>query len=531
MRHLPAVAVLAFVAAWRLFLTDGLDLSDAPGPAGAQLLVLAVLGQGPGWDGWILHRVLSWTGGDPVQVARGTMQAASLLGVVGLMLGAHALGGWRAAVGAGIVGGLWSMQVLLSLLVGADALTGGLVFFGVGLAWSAPRARAAGVPLAFLGALLAVLAVGLKITTLPVLVFLALVPFLGCQGPGWNLAHAGATLAGAWAGRAWLLSHLRLPVTSPDALQPSLAGLQAGWEAILQFQTFHGFDGVFPLLTGMAVIGVILPGHRFRDRILLGLLAAVVLGQASAALGAQVRPRYLVFAAWGIQVLAGVAIGNASFWIAGLASRHPSVAPRILAWLPAAALATWLALDSLAFLHAFSAGREAHAGTAPATLPRPPTALLQRYERVSFDNALSVAGAADLVRIPQEVRRPMAGFHLPDRREAHLELGALLAGQPTAILKPDACCSGLPTETCALQTVDALDRAGAVLLLPTPRDDQGEDPASTRIDVRDRAWVAAVRAAAAARGPLTQPSPWWDAWSGAGSGAPLPCASAGIRQR
>jgi len=511
-RWFPTLLALVLVVAVRAWIGSGLDLAEVPGPAGPQVLGLALTGTGPGWDSWILGHGLRFWDADPVRGAFAVMGGFGLLAVLGATLAAGAVAGPRAAAGAALVAGLWSQPVVLSSLVGGDALAGGLAWLGVGLAFVSRRLRWTGLPLALLGGVLAMMGPGVKITSTPVIAYLAILPFLGSSGLGWTLSQTALAWTGAWLGRAWLVAHFRLPAGA--SVLPSLAPVQDGWARLLGLQAHLGFDGALVPLALLAGLGVLVPSRRPRAAILLGALTWAVVGYTAASLEGHLRPRYLVFAAFGLVILGGVAVGNLGTWLRPL---HAT-------WLPACLVAGGLLVDTLAYVQAWSTDRHEMVGSLPTSLPRPSAWFLARNRNVDYDASLSVVGGKDLFTLARTSPRGVAGFYLPDRREAHMDLAALLARVPSIVLRSDACCPDrFASEACATGVVAMLDGAGIRLVLPNATGDHLEPPGQPRVDPRDRPWVAWIRQAAQARHPITATSRWWDTWQGTGTGGPLPC--------
>ncbi len=514
---LLACALVLLWCAWVRWLgLSGLDLSDLPGPAGVQYLALALDTRGldPPFQAALLRRVIQLSGMDPLLAARLLMFLCNMAGVLGIMLAAGALGGPLAAASAGLVAGTWSMNLQLALLLGMDGPAAGLAWLGVGLAWWAPRLRGAGLLVGLAaGALLAV-AVGIKTTAIPVLLFAGLLPFLGPRELHWRLAPLAAVLLGGLACHQ-LLGHTAHLEASVQQATPDLPGLLAGLERSLwPGARYSAPDGGLPELACLALLGLLVPGRAWRARALLLLLSLAILGGVAASLEAWYRLRYLVPASMGLLVLAGAGLGL-------LASMADRLGP--LRWLLALVVTALLALDSLAFLHAWSDTRQEQVGTAPCALPRAPQAWARSWSGLGFDESQSAIGAAELVSIAR--RAPIAGLatvRLQDGREAHAMAGAELAGVPWTVLAPGACCQQGESGSACIQTVlDQLEAAGALLVLPRFRGDMH------RVPREDLAWINQLRGLARAREPLQDSAHWWSTWQGSGPGAPLPCAQGG----
>ncbi len=589
---LPLIVVWGMALLWRLVATWGLDLGDVPGPAGAQIVLYSITGEAPGWDSKLLHVLIAMTGLSPLAAARLLVLGSGMLGILGTMLAGWALGGRVAALGAGLVAGAWSQHIFLSIMVGGDAPAGAAAWLGVGMCWCAMRLRWRGPPVALAGGALAVVGLGVKVTALPAVAFLLLVPFLFLwrRDSPWRLLTPIAALAGALAGRWWLISQFRMPETTGANSSLHPGHLVSGMQWIMNLEQHSGFDAAFPLLMAMALLGAILPGKLYLARLFLALLSGVVLCATAWSLGHHVCPRYLVFASFGLLVLAGFAVGGLAAWAGRLppGSRRESSGPlrsamrycagpcwasgastyfntpstpdiqhgpsryapgaprrgpsrlfraasfptapgfrrfRVLGWLPAAALTAFLLLDSLAYLRAWSEQRSPLLGTAGATLPRPPSFFAHRYRMLGFDYTVSAVGALDMMEIPRKAPRGVAGVHLRDRREAHLELGAALAGVPSVIVRPTNCCTGRrSSRDCARRVLDQVEDAGLLLVLPDPA--AHVPPQHSRVDGPDAPWAELLLEEAKSRAAPRSVSPWWLTWQFSGQG-PLPCQKHG----
>jgi hypothetical protein len=489
------------------------DLRDVPGPASAQFVMLAETGRFYNWTIWLLAAFRDHSGLDPVTSAQTLMLLAGVLASAGAMMGGGALAGWRGALGAAAVAALWSPFLLTSLLVGADAPATAGAWFGVGLCLLAGRTRWAGLPMSFGGALLALLTLGVKQVALPAVVMLALAPLVGGRRWPWRLAHTACLLAGAWLGYDLVTGYHQMD-TAAAVHRPELATIWQGWQQVLQLRAGKGDSGALPDLLLLAVLGAALPPYRRGWIRAIALAIGILAIGISAAAIANLTSRQLVAAGLGLVVLSGVLLGNAARLLGRLGP---------LRWLPLVVAMILLGLDSLALIHAWSDQRSLVVGTEPAALPRPPAPWQWRHQPPGYDATTSTVGAVELMRLAREA--PAGGIAsppIPDRREAHLELAAVLADKPVLIPRPEECCTGGGgVSGCAEQVVSALDEAGATLVLPVHDERGGYD--RHRLDDRYREWVVALEAAALRRGMFEPATEHWRVWTGQGSGGALPC--------
>ncbi len=503
MRWLPLLVAAACGLALHGLLLAGLDLHDLPGPGGALLardLLQGSHSQGPA----------SWLAAPPVwllglESGLRVVASASLgCAMLGAGLAAWALAGRRAAPWAAALTASWALVTHQGLLVDAGGLAWGLSWLGLGLCWWALGARRP-IPAA-LGAAVLVLGVAVKASALPVLALLPLALWMPADAasseprPGLRLpalALLGGALLGA--GLGWLLQGPDLPWLGAQAVQGAEGG--AGWLSAVLALAGRGLPhGSFPLLALLAAAGVALCVGRRRQAVLLLALTLAALALVGEARAERLQPRHLLPASLGLVVLtAAVTRWRRPRWLA----------PTLLGGLVLLAV-----LDSLAFAHAFAAQRARFAGTQPAALPAAPAPFAGRYPElpwpVFFESSLG--GVAELLPLAAGAPGPVAGVSWQERRDVHLELVTLERGASYRRLSQDRCCLlEQATEACAAEVVEALDGAGALLILPGKLE---------VVAPEDRAFAAALLAAL----PQRQRRPArWIAVQGSGSGGELPC--------
>ena len=159
------------------------------------------------------------------------------LSVLGAILCGHALAGPRAALCAGALSACWSQTLYVQHLIGADAISLGLCWAGVGFAWwgaSLLRRREKwawlGLLLIPLGTLLASLAVAVKVVALPAAVLVGLTPFLVWQREHtWKQLSIRFVLAMALVG--WFGSCLNnSQATDSGMFKPKRPSLSIRWK-------------------------------------------------------------------------------------------------------------------------------------------------------------------------------------------------------------------------------------------------------------------------------------------------------------
>jgi hypothetical protein len=505
---LAALGVLTLAGAWRVWLLWGLDLRDLPGPGGVQFLALA-LDPTPG-DPPLPALILRWsiqlTGLEPLVAVRALGVLSSLLGVAGAMATAWALFGRHAAMVTGLLLACWSQHLQQALLLGMDAPAGALAWAGLGLALWGARCRWWGLALALLGGGLLSLGAAIKPTALPVLALLVMMPALSAR-PWWRpLPALGAAGLGVWAGRA-LAAPFSTAAPDVQVTVPAVTDLLAGWQRLLAHRQGEPEAALLELLL-LGSVAALIPGARWVRRALLLALTALVLGYACHSLGDWLRFRYLVPASLGVFVLAGDAIGRSL-------RRLPRAKP--WSWALPLVVAGFMGLDALAFHQAWSDAREPAVGTSAHRLPAAPTPWTWRYRSLFWDSSLSTTGALPLMELVGD--SPPAGvafIPLQDGRHAHAEAAAAVAGLPSVLLEQGRCCSGdQHAVLCARETLQALDGAGARVVLLPPRADLG------RVPKESFAWVQSLQHAA--RDELEPQGEHWAIVEGEGAAGPLPC--------
>ncbi len=504
---LPLAPLLGL--ALHLLLLSRLDLHDLPGPGGvlvARDLLLGEAMQGPA----------SWLGAPLVALGLEVAPALRVLGalslaaaLLGVTLAAEALAGWRAGVQAGLLGACWTLVWQQALLVDPGLPAWGLAWLGVGLVWWGWSGRRP-LPLAGGGLLLA-LGVATKASALPVLVLVVVAPWLrrveggeAAGGARVRLGILGLALfvglgLGAWLG--WLLQ----PPGQPWLAAQALGAEESGWLGVLALAGRGLPMGSFPWLLGLATLGAVLLARRQPAAVavlLLSSLALVVIGEAR---GGRLQPRHLLPVSVGLVALVGA-----------LATARPIPRARWLAPALLAGLCALSALDGLAFVQAFAAQRARYAGTEPARLPALPGFLAARYGELPWPvfHESSLAGVDDLLRLPTASGVPVACPPFQERRDVHLELVSLARGSAYRRLSEPLCCvPGETLEACAVEVVDALEEAGALLVLPGKIE---------VISPEARPFARALMEALDARHRPFKPQRW-RAVQGRGSGGPLPC--------
>lgn len=509
-RAAPWVAVPVVGGLWQAHLRHALDRSDLPGPGGVKVLTALATGD-LDRDGLtqLCAPLLRWL--DPLQALQWVVSAGGLAAVLGAMLAAGALGGRTAALVAGVGAATFAQGAFAAVSYGPDGPAAGAVWLGVGLAWWGARQGRAwliGVPL---GAVLAAVGVTVKINAAPGVALLALTPLLV---PPRHAARLGCVLVllavGTWAGLGMLPAQPTQQAGAPASLTVStlMGGLESVW-ALPSRQ--HPQAEPLLQLGLVAAVAALVPGRRWGLQLATLAVGLCAVGVAAATIGDLLRPRYLLAAALPAFVLLGAAAAD-------LAAALPR------RWLRAGlgvglagALGGLCTLDAVAYLSAWSNLRVAAMGAAPDTLPAVPPAWQIRYARLSnlVLTDTSEVGARTLVALG-ETAPPggVATVPLRDAREFHLRAGASLAGNDHRILDARRCCAGRPLDACAQALFDAVDAAGARLVLPTAT------PGRMRVPPPHQPLAAALRAA----GEFRQVDPWWLVHEPTGAGGALPCS-------
>ena len=490
----------------------GLDTRDMPGPAGVKMIAELARGNtGRDWCTWLIASAQPLVGDDILAAARLVIDLGGLGSVLAVSLAGTALAGWRAGLAAGLLAACWSPLLLTATVIGADGPSCALTWLGLAACWVAARAGWRGLPLAVLGAGLALFGALVKIVTLPAIAYAAVTPLLVSR----DRPAYGAVLA-VGLGGALLYGGLQLGgsssmVSGVPAL--SAAGLAQGAEKLTALLGPYLTSSLITQMALLGLAGALWPGRRWPVRLALVAIGAFVFAFTTQTVSDKMRARYLIPASFPSVVLAGVALGNLS---GALRSLGP------LGWLPTAAVCLGLTFDSLAYLESWSALRARYQSTAAETLPSPPPSYLGRYDDLALLHLTdhSAVGAADLVDLAASAPPPgVATIPLRDAREFHLSAAAGVRAIPYAILEPRKCCAqATPKGTCAQEIIRQLDASGARLVLPTHT---GTD---NRIPVQQLQWKTLLQNAATARHPGTDTG-WWWVWEGDGTapGEELPC--------
>jgi len=505
-----APVVVAVGALWvRLVVRGALSLDDLPGPGGVKVLAaLGVGNTGRDWTTWVVASALPLVGQDILQAAIFVMVMASVAAVVGAMLAGQALAGRPAALAAGCVAAMWSQAIHPAVVIGADGVAMGAGWLGVGLVWWGVS-RTARLPAVIPGVALLHFALLVKVTAAPAVALVAVAPLVA-RTPVRAILGAGVA--------ALVLSTATLG--GPGATSVSATWPRGAADTLL---AAHPEGYVFGILGTLALVGASLPGRRWLARVALIAAVTLTLDIAAQSGGLKARPRHLATGALGVVVLAGWAVGVVPAFITRLlAARGPKawrLGARVLAVVPALLFMGFLAQDTLGFFHGWSAVRSSWLTRSACDLPRPDPAWSRLYDRLSTHTFTdhSDPGADVLVELARTA--PAGGSAtvvLRDNREFHLLAGAALGGRPATVLDPGKCCRGDADAACAKSVVAALDRAGALVVLPT---DVGLQRTPRVNHPHDRFLGLLLRELH----DLESRSKWWRVWQGSGSGGALPC--------
>lgn len=503
------VAVLVGTVVLRLWVRASLSLGDIPGPGGVKTIAAIGVGHtGRDWTTWLVAAAMPLAGDDALQAAALVMVGCSVAAVAGAMLAGHAVGGRATGLAAGCVAATWSQIIHPAVVIGADGVAMGASWLGIGLLWWGSQ-RWRRIPAVVGGAGLLYYALLVKVTAAPVVALAALTPLVG--GPPALMAVSVAIVAG-------VLSQATL--SGPGATAVGFTWPRGAAEQLL---ASHPERFVFGILGQMALVGALLPGRRWLLRLSLFAALTVTLDVAAQSGGVKARPRHLATGGLGLVVLSGWLAGAVPAFIERLVSwKLPKALRGVLrpaAAIPAIFLMNFLMQDTLGFFHGWAALRSSYLAQSACTLPRPKASWGQLYHGISRHGFTdhSDPGADVLVELAQN--GPPGGVAtvvLRDNREFHLLAGATLGGTKATILDPRKCCKSGPSAACARTVAQALDRAGAMVILPTDTGLQ-RTPRVNHPHDRFRALLKAQLS------PLEDRTRWWQTWQGTGSGGALPC--------
>lgn len=528
LRWLAILLALLLALGLRVLVMSSLDLSDLPGPASAQLVVMAMHNPAANEISRLLAYLIAWTGWDPVTTTQRAVGLAGLFSVLGVALAAEALGGWAAAVAAALITASWAPFLLQWIMAGMDPFAGGATILGLGLCIQAiRRSGPQSLLLAGLGGYCALLGVGGKATALPALVCLALLPFLTRSRRPLSLLALAAAALGAWLATPILMSGLAGGAPRGMAEASSCA---PGWESLVYgCRRIAGLsamnrEGYFLPLLLSALAGALLPGPAWRERMILALLTLSGLGYTACTLGDQIKLRYLVFGSFGLLVLSGCGVagllrlGSLALrnQVHTLPVRHAGRLMGVFLALAGLSVNPLVLLDGLASIRAWSETRVVAMAAEPDRLPSFASWLSSSRHAREFDSSLGLFGGKELLAFGRSASKAgIAGFPLSDSRETVLELGAFLADRRVIILTADRACAGRPPDAdCAQETVTRVERERLDLLLPTDFMESKEAQIGVRVEARDRAWLELLRAQALSRREPDISSPWWHCWRG-----------------
>ena len=555
---LTYVVLLAVSYVLSNWIFSGLDLRDLPGPGGVKIITRLATDSQKNWGEaeQLISATLFLFDGDIVQTTRAWMRMGGFLSVLGAILCGHALAGPRAALCAGALSACWSQTLYVQHLIGADAISLGLCWAGVGFAWwgagllRRPEKWAwLGLLLIPSGTLLASLAVAVKVVALPAAVLVGLTPFLVWRRENtWKQLSIRFVLAMALVGVVWFLSQQQLAATDSGHVQAkapiTLNTLEAGWSRLQQLPKTQPETAVLLSLIQLSWLGALLPGRSWLWRIGLGVAGAAALSYSAETISDKIHIRTLTTAALPIIVLSGCGLGLLTHWVQTgfrslwrrlTAAGHQAIQPTapirrigmLVPWLAPVLVAGMLLFDSLAFFHAWGGMRQREAGALAVDLPQAPGAWQVRYARMGRITLSDTAayGSVSLTDIASTAPESgIAGVSLHDARDFHMRAGAVLADKPFVILESGRCCNENQSRSlCAQSVISALDRAGARLVLPLVS--PGQDNRYAGADHQQ--WAQALyQAVQNKEGLIPKDSMWW-VWDGQGSGGPLPCCGQG----
>jgi hypothetical protein len=502
--------ILAGATATRLWVRGALSLADLPGPGGVKVLAALGVGHtGRDWTTWLVASALPLFSDAPLPAAVFVMVASSVAAVLGAILAGQAIGGRPAGLAAGCIAALWSQAIHPAVVIGADGVAMGASWLGLGLVWWGSRSLAR-LPAVLVGAGLLSFSLLVKVTAAPVVVLAALVPLTSGSVP---LAIAATLLAGVMLSGASLGG-------------PGATDVAVHWPrgAAADLLAAHPERFVFGVLGQLALVGALVPGRRWLARLALFAVLTVTLDVAAESGGLKARPRHLATGALGLVVLSGWALGVVPTVLSRLLllrlPRPVRPATTALAAVPVLLFMGFLAQDSLGFFHGWASVRSHYLRESSCQLPRPDPSWSRLYNGLSTHvfTDHSDPGADVLVEFG-ETAPPggVATVVLRDNREFHLLAGAAIGHHRATILDPGKCCRGTVDAACAKQVVRALDRAGALVVLPT---DVGLQRTPRVNHPHDRFLSLLLHELDG----VEERTRWWRVWQGTGSGGSLPCS-------
>ncbi|MEC8425355.1 MAG: hypothetical protein VX000_16335, partial [Myxococcota bacterium] len=313
---------------------------------------------------------------------------------------------------------------------------------------------------------------------------------------------------GGWAWGTLSPKRVHVAASLPEVRAEAMLG---GLQRILDLPQHGWSEGLFQWMFLLALAGGLMPGRRLGRRSLVAVGAIAVVLATAAALDRRVRPRLLLASCYALVVMVGVAAAVASTWLSRFRLRH----------VPLLVVPAVLGLDAWAWAHDLAERRMRFAEAAPPGFGPAPQAFASRYGRANWSalRDLTLAGGVPLHHwVGQHAGGAVATLRLRDDRHRNLDAAAGLAGATAVLLDRGRCCAGLPETQCAIELVDALDRAGVALALPL------QTQAVRRVNKHDDGWLAALQSAAAERGTAEALGTWWQVVEPSGSGGSVPCA-------
>lgn len=469
--HLATLVLLCWSTTQ--YMSSHLDLSPLYGPGGVKSIA-ALVAEYPqrDWGTWMMNLCMGWAE-DEEGAARLCIWLGYVCTVIGISLCGFRLTGWSGARVGALLTLCFAPLMWNTLLVGPDGIATGVAWLGIGLAWSSTKGRWWwSIPLCCIGAFCCIFAAKIKITALPCAAYLGVVPLLAMKPKWWGKLE-GLLVGVACAGTLLYLKQNWMPsannhVAGGQAASLSLDTLELGWK---QLQKVFDEEDVIVQLTGVALIGAVLPGRNWFARTALSLLCAGVLCITASTLGMKIRPRYFVAAELPILILTASSLTQYRWfkWIGQIG---------------ALGIASMLWLDTLAYHAAWSDMMTELSGSTKHSLMDVPDGWKNRYTkfpRLDHDDHSTIDAKTLHTLAKDAPTRFVFGVPLRDGREHHLEASGGLGNHKTGITTPKFCCEYTKDLTkCAEQTVDALLRSNARLILPVVTKHHNRIPNDTR---------------------------------------------------